>query len=250
MPKFSSNPVDFLATLAPITGDRPYQLLAEYATEAGEHARPIVVHVNVYNQALAGEAAGVAVLPSTLHLSGNWQGNFADTGRLKFTYGAGAARRVIITDLKSGSYQLPPSEQVRVQAAVSSTTLAPFGLNLTVSAACVEGWQAAPARPVLSTIVDLAAAAEFTPSPYPDGARWVDIMVNALGTGFGFPVIEWLDQNGGSPTGSNYMLRDFVNQVFLPAMGPIEIGSTEGGWRLRNSGAVAATTTVRFFLEF
>jgi len=249
-PTFASRSVPFDMTGVIPLGTQQDELLASFsAAEFPRKARPLVCHVNVKSL----NTSGLLELPAGGSFD-DWPPEDppntpadVDSGFLIFEYGDGSASRRIMTDLKSGTYQLPPSIEARVFANVYTNNTLPFLHQCQVSACLSEGWMSNPTRPVYSWMQPIGAGSSWS-SFIPDGARWVQVM---LGTqevpGSGTNVLRFV--GGGA---SIYM--DWAGNVFVPPVQPVELGPrySEDTWGLFNDGADNITygTAVRFFLEF
>lgn len=258
------------ASFKPTTAPVPYdpsrvELITSYEVE-GHPARPLTVHIQVS----AAQSAAVAqsysrpgdgpdiVSPysaepvrNTELLAGPSM-NDGDGGQLIFTYGAGACTRRLVCDLRSGSYQLPPSESARVEALVFSgwaesgngEIAEPFYSDLTVAGAIVEGWTPAPTRMTYSTRMLLRSTAGGGDPPsfrYPDGARWMQLFAEVPPVGSDMPKIELRNP---------YALLDYTTGSFVNGSGPIELAP--GGFAYSidyQAGAANQPAMVRFYLE-
>jgi hypothetical protein len=244
-PKIASTQRVFEYTAAPVpTGALGFSMLASYTNDA---ERPLVLNVNVYSllsqQAVeGGQPSKTLVLPAGYTPYTGSDPGSGDSGQLRITYGAEAAKRVIVCDLKSGSYQLPPSASAQVEVSVSSGPLDTFANPCIVSAAFAEGWIPTPARAVF-TYRGRMEIADAWLGPIPDGARWVGIGSSALGVGVGQPALRYR-----APT----IIQDWANQIFAPSVLPTEMGphTNVEGWGLTNiGGTLVYLAWVRFYLE-
>jgi hypothetical protein len=250
---FTSTAVQFgdINAPAPIPYALPvaWQEIAYFKSEGPP--RPVTAHVNVYSLYSESQSEGAGIpartveLPAGLPFPNTSNPNQLDCGRLRFSYGSQRAPRAIVTDLKSGSYQLPPSESVRIEAHVNGGAATDFADACIVSSACTEGWQAAPARPVF-TYQGVLDPSEVYNNSYPDGARWVALFASAASVGGATePELQFR---------SPLILLDYVNSVFVPPVQPVELPCRYNveGWQLENRSAAnqILLARVRFYLEF
>lgn len=160
-------------------------------------------------------------------------------GVLRFTYGAGAAQRVIELDLKSGNFQLPPCTTCTVEAFLYGNGPG----SAQVSAALVPGRHENPTRPTNTVrTVALAPAAEVT-LKVPFGARWAALYAGTPTQIAAGQPSALLSQASGA-----VVILDWASGVLVPAPGVFAELPDRTDVIARNVGA-AAILTVRFGLE-
>jgi hypothetical protein len=133
------------------------------------------------------------------------------TGQLIVEYGSGGAYERVAMDLRGGSYQLPPCEEVRVS--VTTTEVGAFLPALSIGGAITAGTHPSPTVPTY-TWRDEALATDATVG-VPARARTVDCWIgNTTGAaiyGSGAPVLSLL-QNACQPQ----LIRDYSLGVWAP----------------------------------
>lgn len=209
-----------------------------------ELAVPLVVHVDVRgpnpNTASAPFASQVAYMAGA---DGAGATTTRGLGVLRFTYGVGNAVRVIDADLKTGTYQLPPSSSCTVEAFLYGY----FGsaTRVTVSAAVAPGLTHFPTRPFNTIPVTLnAGLSQLIQAPF--GARWVGLAGGvATGVGAGQPHLV-LTTGGIGPA----IVQDWTTGTFVGAPNAMVELSHRVNPSLRNNGGTSVESTVRFGLEF
>jgi hypothetical protein len=174
-------------------------------------------------------------------------------GFVRIEYGDGQASRAIVADLKSGTYQVPPSLQVRVTAKCYTPSATAFAPTTRVRGAISPGTIPNPARLTYSHMQSMAAGASFD-FQVPDGARWADCWSTYADPGVSGPRLLLRQQ---AVTGTHPMpviMRDYPNASFVPSWGPVDIGGPDlyspTITKLTLSNSVAASVNViRFWLE-
>lgn len=245
-----SRRVTFGPTGAALPYPQPAQLVTSYDVDDSP-ARPLALHVDVYDRAFEADPGAFSwtdesVEPPVEYTSRTVPRRGAELlasptlaaigGQLLLTYGAGAAVRRLVCDLKSGTYQLPPCESARVEALVFSQ--GPWTRELIVGGALVEGWVPQPARFTYTYQVALRPSAEIV-LPYPDGARWVQAFAPAaLAGAASLPSVA---------LATPYQVLDYGAGVYTNA-GPVELVPGAGGLTLQNR-ADPTDAVVRFYLE-
>lgn len=159
-------------------------------------------------------------------------------GALRITYGVGNSQRVLETDIKAGSFQLPPCDFVSVEGQV-------YGLgpcNFRVGAAITPGRVDGGAR-FTNTWRPTVAAASYKSEPVPFGARWMSLACDQYDVGTGVKLR--LFQAGGP-----LIVQDYGSAIFVGNPGqPIELASRSPVLLYNDDAALAAYCTVKFYLE-
>lgn len=203
-------------------------------------AIPVVVHVDV-------KGSGTPTPTNPFAAQATWKGGgdgTGDTSRpagvLRLTYGAGNAVRVVDLDLRSGTYQLPPSTTCTVEAFFFQTG----PLKATVAASIVAGLTEAPTRAFNSMELSIVAGGSQSIT-VPHGARWIGLMGGgATGIGAGQPnlVVTFGARN---PT----IIQDWTTGTFVGAPGDMIEMPDRSTVTVKNNGATTALVTVRFAIE-
>lgn len=208
-----------------------------------DRATPTVVHVSSGGDTASADPRN----PTDYHLIGGLSGLLVpttiSTAMLVLEYGYGSVSRRIVCDLKPGSYQLPPSTQVKA-------SVIPFvqgegdawNDDVLVRLAIATGHTQQPARPILTGGLSLEAAGTRN-IVTPAGTRWVDCWSD-VELGATAPIVKLLGLNM-----SPLLQRDYTTGVFTPSWGPVETFGPGVTYTLVNSGSAAAYCWVRFFLE-
>ena len=175
-------------------------------------------------------------------------------GRLVFTYGDGAAVQRVPCDLKSGSYQLPPSDQVTVACHVASESFEdPFAPAVNITGSIAPGIHIEPTLPTYTHVIGQALANNPSPVWMPDNARDIDLWASSPTSryGAGAPVITMHDGGGGTyVNGAAQMVRDYITGVFLPPCAARAWGSVPpGGSPFLVTSTVACGVVVQFTLD-
>lgn len=162
------------------------------------------------------------------------------SAQLILEYGSGGVARVVTMDLRSGSYQLPPCEQVRVLVTTAPLEGGPVALK--ISGCLVKGQHPNPTTPTYTytNVVPVASPATVT---VPDAARFVDVWVtdSQLLYGSGAPRISAYGAIGSQ------VVRDYANAIWAP---PFPAALVAGSSRaLTLATTVEKRCVVQFELE-
>lgn len=224
---------------------------------------PVVFHLSATLKNLAFERQSDAYNTQCYLPAGNPTPTVANQiaggiAALFITYGAGGATRTLAVDLKPGSYQFPPIDQIQVRGLFMKTGTPLASIitqnDLLVSTDFELGTFPNPARFMQSVGLPIAAAgsAQVT-SPY--GARWYDVWATNLVAGtpivFGAataPVLNVSADDSASPV--PVLQRDYNAPAFWPQWGPVEMTqSANEDITISNGGTNAANVWCRFWLE-
>lgn len=236
----SSTSKTFPFTDAPVPYPQGSTLIASWDVGgAGEAPRPIVLIVVVEGDRRELPAGVTELIGTDPYPEG-------DGGQIVLKYGAGAAARTIVMDLKPGSYQLPPCEAARCEVSAWSAPNAGREAEIKVSACFVEGvLPASPARPVYSYQVTVVGGGygNNRQMRVPPGARWVQLCTS-INTEYARPILR-LYAPGVS------ILQDLDADSFAPpGGGPYELGGKgEIAYLDNNNAGTQGDCFVRFYLE-
>lgn len=169
-------------------------------------------------------------------------------GFVEVTYGVGAGLQRLVMDMRPGTYQLPPSTQVRVSAlGYYYTANGGFKQPLNFNAAIAPGYVGKGSDPTFGQFVGLLAATAVATIQVPDKARWVDCWaLNVVALGAGKPVLSlYSDQETGFPS----LVRDYTSGIWAP---PYEARCFGGTQSLTATiiSTVACDAWIQFGLEF
>lgn len=185
-----------------------------------------------------------------------------DTGGcLVWEYGDGAIKKRLLTDLRPGTYELPPSTWVNVSVkcyAIDSTFNASGFGQIRVTGTISPGRVSVPSQPMQSITLNLPALAALSYIlAIPDGAIAIDAwagnynVVAAVG-----PIIGISGGALSAYGGGMGLVRDYQSGVSIPP-GPVPLVQTNGivptaaqGMTILNSGPNDALATVAIFQEF
>lgn len=162
-------------------------------------------------------------------------------GMLVLEYGDLSVSRRVACDLRSGTYQFPPCQQVRV----ASLAYAPFGpafAGVKVVTSLSPGFTTQPSRPFI-TMGRLFASPGVQGIHVPDGSRWMD----AWAEGDNYATCR-IEVNYDFGTGQPVLVRDYSTNTFTPPWGPVEMAH-HGPLNVRMIAGTNTRVWVRFFQE-
>lgn len=204
--------------------------------------RPLVAIVDVKGPFSAGVFSSQAAL---LAQGAGERVKVGPAGVLQLTYGSGNALRVIESDLRSGSYQIPACNTCTVSA--FAYQWGPI-LTHTISVALVPGLTVNPSR-AINSVQTLLTAGESVALAVPFGARWVSMMGGpAVSVGAGAPRLT-LYEDAANRSGAA-IIQDYAAGVFVGAPGAmVELAGARAAVTVKNESSADARVTVRFGLE-
>lgn len=221
---------------------------------------PVVVHVQATKP---DRDATYATTPSDVHLFAGASGEFnsavpyAGLAALVFEYGCGAVSRRVVSDLRSGSYALPPSERVSVALLAFAPIEENFAPDVDVAIAIAKGTISSPTRAVYTAGNSGIDNGDFIEKAVPNGARWVDFWATEAAQSATSPILTLSDiiegESEGTPmlSAAPRLVKNYVENTVFPHGGPYELMGNTGSVRLCNDGTgVGNLIVLRFFLEF
>jgi hypothetical protein len=221
--------------------------LASFDVEGGV-PRPLALHLNVYdaesNLEAAVESEVQTLVARQVEIPVLSQVGY-DIGHMLVRYGSQAASRTLMCDLRSGTYQLPPSESASIDVVLNATEH-----PIVVSAAIVEGWVPQPARFTHTFALNIPGPGGWYYA-YPDGARWVSLIAAANGTGVGKPRFVFRAHDALQDF-APLIIQDYAAGAFFPSTpGPYELAPLfrTARWVCSNEGTTTGIVAVRFYLE-
>jgi hypothetical protein len=175
-------------------------------------------------------------------------------GRLILEYGAGSTTQRVVCDLKSGSYQFPTSEQVKISCQVAATNfdrlvLGPFEPQVNVTGVIAKGTHIEPTLPTFTHLLTNTPAATPQPIAIPDNAREVDLWLTTDTTvkyGAGAPVISLLCLGAN---GAPQLVRDYAQGIFVPPYPARVWGTRDPEVPLVARSTAACDMAVQFTLD-
>lgn len=210
----------------------PVALACDYLDYSGE-PDPVIMQVDVRSDQSAGQL--LATQRNEVRLSAGASGVPAadvrptnGNGGLLVEYGSKSCRRSIVCDLKSGTYVLPPSEQVRASVVVASAVEGQFLLSGGVQLAVRVGVDMRPGtmdRPdimTLSAAASIAGGAAIQDLFMPVGARAADIWSGIVTT----PGVNPAKMLSLTTNQNDVIIRNYSadpNQQWPPEGGPMII---------------------------
>lgn len=147
-------------------------------------------------------------------------------GQLIIEYGSGGVVQRAVLDLRSGNYQLPPCEQVRVYFETSRQESGGVLPAMNVSACLATGYHPAPSTPTY-TMVNYAAPTTGWTITIPNRAKFVDLWAANASTsanlyGAGAPVLSLIGTRVQSQ-----LIRDLTTGIWAP---PYPVGCFAAGY--------------------
>jgi hypothetical protein len=249
-----SGRVSFVAADAPVSGDFCSPRALCTAVFPAPVASIVQVRVGLATALASGIAGGRAITRRTFDFPAGGRLSFISGqstngfGRLVFEYGAGAAIQRVECDLKSGSYQLPPSEQVTVTCQIAAqNTENGFKPDVSVGGAIVEGLHIEPTLPTFTYAVNEISPGEIESIFIPDNARDVEMWA-VIGDPSLLPILT-LSANPEKRNGAPFMLRDYENGIFLPPCAARLAGTNFTSYALGLDANIATAAAVQFTLD-
>jgi hypothetical protein len=169
-------------------------------------------------------------------------------GFVEVTYGSGSCQQRIVMDMRPGSYQLPPCQQVTVTAKPWFTSNSVSMLNpLSFDATVAPGQGLVSRRPTYTTYYSLTGSAAVNVR-VPDYACYVDCWAKVAALGAGKPVLTlYPGTGGGTSFGFPSLIRDYTSGVWAPPQPAASFGCGE---LMQLVSTVTCEAWVQFELAF
>jgi hypothetical protein len=173
-------------------------------------------------------------------------------------YGVGSVSRVVAFDLRPGSYQLPACSYVKTSI-IAYRDGAPGFLSRSVGVTLVPGFvHPTPTRATVTCGLNISgpgpgAEIGFT-AAVPAQARWVDIFAD-MPTGVApadadAPQLRLRPASATPGRGGPSIDRDYVNEIYTPNWGPVELAAPVGQLLEFAQVNAACAADVRFWGRF
>ncbi len=203
---------------------------------------PSVVQIRVY---VAEGSDYNAIGHQTLDFVAEGQAETYGNGVLIFEYGSGITLQRVAADLKSGSYQLPPCEQVRIYAACyfGDEAIPEWSPAITVFGAIAEGVHLGSSRPTYTIVGQQNITLNID---VPDNAREVDCYLVNLDPQATTPPAVVLTLSPDTRVGLPFLVRDYSTGVWTPPY-PAQVNGS--GQEFTLTASEECGVAVQFTLE-